>query len=244
MIYCELIHIHHGRWPHPHCGWILCCCAQCKHTSAWPLVSCPQFTSICWREACFVLLIYSTRFGSPWAGSGPHLYCISHLPVPSPPPGTTSTPVHSEDAFTSAAWDGSSWWCRATCDRVGPNAAGRSCCGGTAVQQAVISKAHPSEESGLRTLPRRNLPLRSSFNFQVSDRLSFKNLATSQLASSPAIQFQARDRLTFKFVIASLSVSPRFRHFGPLALCRVGSWLRVDHFVKSDWCQQAIFTKS
>ena len=55
--------------------------------------------------------------------------------------------------------------CRATRDRVGPNAAGRPHRDWT---QAVESESHPSGEGGLRTLPLRNLPLRSIFKFVIA----------------------------------------------------------------------------
>ena len=64
-------------------------------------------------------------------------------------------------------------------------------------QQAVVSQAHPSEESGLRTLPRRNLPLRSSFKLAIA----------SVSRTWPCRNLPLRRRSNFKFVIASVSSS-------------------------------------
>ena len=85
--------------------------------------------------------------------------------------------------------------------------------------QAVVSVSHLSGEIGLRTLPRSNLPLRSSFKFVIvsvlsSDRLSFR-VASEYVLASSARQFQVPNRLSFRATSFSRLRPVSFKIFGP-----------------------------
>ena len=94
-------------------------------------------------------------------------------------------------------------------DWVEPNAAGRPCRGGP---QAAVSESHPSGESGLRTLPRRNVPFQSNFKFVIASISNSRSppVPSRFVLASSARQFQVRDRLSLR--VASFS---RPRPVGP-----------------------------
>ena len=79
--------------------------------------------------------------------------------------------------------------------------------------------------SGLRTLPRHNLPLRSSFKFVIASASLQVQVRDCGL-SSRVPSFSRLWDVSFKLVIAARSESLHSRVFGRMALRRVGSWRR------------------
>ena len=100
------------------------------------------------------------------------------------------------------------------------NAAGRTCRG---EPQVVVSELHPTpsgEPERFTTLPRRNLPLLSSFKFVIASA----SLASRDRGHSSQLPSLSRLwHVSFKFVVAPRAESLLSQRFGLLALRRVGS---------------------
>ena len=226
-------------WQHPHCGWIVCCCCQCNHTSACPqaVVSCPTScwytvpgkSGKCWHARRFgstPLLHIGASFrrgrarprpgrgrfhvggtggGGSWCVCWQETFWLGMWWLSPQPPPLQLCPSHPSRIWTLRP---------ASFRAAGPG------------RPSYQSRIRVESLSCLRTLPRSNSPLPSTFKFIIAWFASGSSHGSWSRLSFPVASSSASQFHWLKFMIASRSESLNSRVFGPFALRLVGSWQR------------------